>query len=147
MSPFTDTDPKQFIADFYASFHNDLLGSDEDPGLIVDRYHTPDVVQVADGHWMDRDKLVAHTRPVRKNRPSGRWDVHDALVSGDRIAARFTLYVTNRTRDLAIESHMFAQFTDDGRMRQAHILTRTLPADAGPGQPMPEMSERQVRPA
>ncbi|GAA4002985.1 hypothetical protein GCM10022384_57090 [Streptomyces marokkonensis] len=147
MSPFNRTDPKQFIADFYTSFHNDLLDSDEGPGVIVDRYHTPDIVQIADGHRMDRDKLIAHTRPVRKNRPSGRWDVHEALVNGDRIAVRSTLYVRNRSRDLAIETHMFAQFTDDGRMRQAHILTHTLPADTGPVQPTPEVSEGQVRPA
>lgn len=147
MSPFSDTDPKQFIADFYASFHNDLLDSNEDPGLIVDRYHTPDIVQIADGHRMDRDKLIAHTRPVRKNRPSGRWDVHEALVNGDRIAVRSTLYVQNRNRALAIETHMFAQFTDDGRMRQAHILTRTLPAAASQVQPTPEASEGQERPA
>lgn len=147
MSPFEDIDPKQFIADFFASFHNDILNSDEDPGLIVDRYHTPDIVQIADGHRMDRDKLIAHTRPVRKNRPSGRWDVHEALVNGDRIAVRSTLYVQNRKRALTIETHMFAQFTDDGRMRRAHILTRTVPSDAGPGQPTPEVPEGQVRPA
>lgn len=143
MNPLDGTDPKQFIADFFTSFTDDLLRSDEDPALIVDRYHTPDIVQVADGHRMDRDKLIAHTRPVRKNRPSSHMEVHEALVTGDRIAARSTLYVRNRRSNLAIELYFFGQFTPDGRMRQAHMLTRTLPADTDPGQPEPGTPERR----
>jgi hypothetical protein len=104
----------------------ELLRSDEDPALIVDRYHTLDIVQIADGNRIDRDKLIAHTRPVRKNRPSSRMEVHEALVNGEQIAARYTLHVQNRKRDLAIEVYFFGRFAPDGRMRQAHMLTRTL---------------------
>lgn len=129
MNLFDDTDPKQFIADFFTSFNDALLDGDEDPALVVDRYHTPDIVQIADGHRIDRDKLIAHTRPVRKNRPSGRWEVHEALAYGDQIAARYTLHVQNRKRDLAIEVCFFGRFAPDGRMRQAHMLTRTVPAE------------------
>ncbi|OXM51487.1 nuclear transport factor 2 family protein [Amycolatopsis alba] len=129
MKPFTDADPKTFIADFHRSFHDELVNSDEDAGVIVDRYHTPDIVQFADGHRMDRDKLIAHTRPVRKNRPTGRMEVHEAVVNGDRIAARSTLYVTNRKRDLTMEVYFFGEFTPDGRMRRGHTLTRTVPAE------------------
>lgn len=121
-----NTDPKKFIADFFSSYTDELLSSDEDPALIVDRFHTPDIVQIADGHRMDRDKLIAHTRPVRKNRPDGRMEVHEALTDGDTIAARYTLYVRNRKKDLAIEVCFFGQFTPDGRMRRAHMLTRTV---------------------
>ncbi|WP_020667514.1 nuclear transport factor 2 family protein [Amycolatopsis nigrescens] len=128
MRPLSDTDPKQFIADFYAGFNEELLRSDEDPALVVDRYHTPDIVQVADGHRMDRAKLIAHTRPVRKNRFGGRMEVHDAMVDGDRLAARYTLFVENHKRNLTIEVCFFGQFAPDGRMRQAHLLTRTLTA-------------------
>lgn len=119
-------DPKQFVSDFFTSFTEELLESDEDPALIVDRYHTADVVQVADGHRMDRDKLVAHTRPVRKKRASGRMEVHEAIADGDRIAARYTLHVHQRGKDLAIEVCFFGRFAPDGRMRQAHMLTRTI---------------------
>ncbi len=133
MRPLTDTGPKQFIADFFTSFTEELLRSDEDPALIFDRYHTPDIVQVADGHRMDRDKLIAHTRPVRKNRPSSRMDVHEALASDDRIAARYTLHVRQRGKDLAIEVCFFGRFTTDGRMREAHMLTRTVPTTGGAG--------------
>ncbi|MER6170880.1 nuclear transport factor 2 family protein [Streptosporangium sp. NPDC001681] len=143
MSPLHDTNPKQFIADFFTSFTEELLCGDEDLALIVDRYHTPDIVQIADGNRIDRDKLIAHTRPVRKNRPQSRMEVHEALANGDQIAARYTLRVHNRKRDLAIEVYFFGQFAPDGRMRQAHMLTRTLPTDGDPGQPAPTMSDRQ----
>ncbi|WP_340686063.1 nuclear transport factor 2 family protein [Amycolatopsis coloradensis] len=128
MTPFHGTDPKKFIADFHESFHDELVNGDEDAGVIVDRYHTPDIVQIADGHRMDRDKLIAHTRPVRKNRPTARMEVHDAVADGNRIAARSTLHVTNRERDLKLEVYFFGEFTPDGRMRRGHTLTRTVPA-------------------
>ncbi|WP_342772741.1 nuclear transport factor 2 family protein [Nocardia tenerifensis] len=86
-------------------------------------------MQIADGHRMDRDKLIAHTRPVRKNRPSSRIDVHEAIADNNRIAARYTLHVTQRGRELAIEVCFFGQFTPDGRMRRANMLTRTVAAD------------------
>ncbi|WP_432135742.1 nuclear transport factor 2 family protein [Streptomyces sp. bgisy154] len=126
------TDPKRFIADFFTSFTEDLLRSDEDAALIVDRYHTPDIVEIADGHRMDRDKLVAHTRPVRKNRPTIRVEVHDAVAEADRIAARYTLHSSQRGKNLAVEVYFFGRFAPDGRMRQAHMATRIVPAADGP---------------
>jgi hypothetical protein len=128
MHALAGTDPQRFIADFYTSFTRDLLG-DDDPAAVVDRYHTPDIVQVADGHRMDRDTLIAHTRPVRKNRSTARMEVHDALADGDRIAARYTLHVHQRGKDLRIEVCFFGRFAADGRMRAANMLTRSVPAD------------------
>ncbi|NGO70147.1 nuclear transport factor 2 family protein [Streptomyces boncukensis] len=122
------TEPGRFIADFITSFTEELLASDDDAAGIVDRYHTADIVQVADGHRMDRAKLIAHTRPVRKNRPSARVEVHEALADGDRIAARYTLHVQQRGKRLAIEVSFFGQFTADGRMRRGDMLTRAVPA-------------------
>ncbi|SEK65093.1 nuclear transport factor 2 family protein [Nonomuraea pusilla] len=128
MNRLSDTDPRKFIADFVMSFTEDLLRDDEDPAAVVDRYHTPEIVQIADGHRIDRDKLIAHTRPVRKNRPTCRVEVHEALADGDALAARYTLHTRMRGKDLSIEAHFFGHFAEDGRMRRAHILTRTLPA-------------------
>ncbi|SFB43802.1 SnoaL-like domain-containing protein [Amycolatopsis marina] len=132
MGSLARTDPKQFIADFVTSFTEDIVHTDEDAGQIVDRYHTPDVVQIADGHRLDRDKLIAHTRPVRKKKPTARVEVHEALTDGEQLAARYTLHVEDTKRDLAIEVHFFGRFAADGRMRQANILTRTLPAPGFP---------------
>ncbi|MGA4845238.1 nuclear transport factor 2 family protein [Streptomyces sp. G5(2025)] len=125
--PFGD-DPKKFIADFITSFHEALLRDDaaEDPERVFDRFHTPDIVQTADGHRMDRAKLIAHTRPVRKTRPGNRVEVHEAQADGDRLAARYTLHVETRKKSLAIEVYFFGRFAADGRMRRSHMLTRTL---------------------
>lgn len=125
MPTFTGTDPAQFIANFFESFTADLVDTDEDAARIVDRFHTPDVVQIADGHRIDRDTLIAHARPVRKTRPRCRLDVHEAFGRNDRIAARYTMHIRQRGTDLAIEVCFFGQFTADGRMRSAHLLTRT----------------------
>lgn len=129
MPTFTGTDPAGFIADFFTSFNEHLLADDEDAAVVVDRFHTPDIVQVADGHRMDRDKLIAHTRPIRKNRPTSHIDVHEAIADNDRIAARYTMHVSQRGREFAIEVCFFGQFTSDGRMREAHMLTRTASTD------------------
>ncbi|MGW3343105.1 nuclear transport factor 2 family protein [Nonomuraea rubra] len=120
------TDPKTFIADFFTSLSDDLVNTDEDAAVIIDRYHTPDIMQFADGNPIDRDKLIAHTRPVRKNRPESRMEVHEAYTDGDRLAARYTLHVRQRGKDLAIDVHFFGRFTPDGRMREAHLLTRSV---------------------
>lgn len=129
MPAFPTADPATFIADFFTSFTEHLLADDEDAATVVDRFHTHDIVQIADGHRIDRDKLIAHTRPVRKNRPHSHIDVHEAITDNDRLAARYTLHVTQRGTDLAIEVCFFGQFTPEGRMRRAHMLTRTIPTE------------------
>ncbi|HEY3682716.1 MAG TPA: nuclear transport factor 2 family protein [Streptosporangiaceae bacterium] len=128
MNARLETDPGVFIAAFFTDFTADLLRDDTDPAEIVDRYHTPDIVQIADGNRIDRAKLIAHTRPVRKNRPEGRIEVHEAYATADHLAARYTLHVHQRGKTLAIDVHFFGHFTPDGRMREAHMLTRSTTA-------------------
>lgn len=135
MTTFNDTDPKQFIADFLNSYSEEFIYGDEDPSVVVDRYHTPDIVEIADGIRMDRDKLIAHAKPLRKNRPSGRMEVHDAIAHGDQIAARYTMYVHQRGKDLTIEVYFFGRFAADGRMRESHQLTRTVTPPPQPTAP------------
>lgn len=126
MSFLKDADPAQFLTDFYDRFNHDLIHTDEDAAAIVDRFYTPDIVQITDGHRMDRDKLIAHMRPIRKNKPTARWEVHGAVATGDQLAAHCTMHVKQRKRALVIELHTFARFTDDGRMCESHGLTRTI---------------------
>ncbi|MEU9609063.1 nuclear transport factor 2 family protein [Streptomyces sp. NPDC048057] len=138
MPPFQDdfqNDPKKFIADFYTSFTEEILHSGDEPGAIVDRFHEPGFVQVADGNVIDREKLMAHLRPVRKNAVSGRMEVHDALVDGDLLAARYTLHVTGRKGDTVSDVHFFGRFAPDGRMRRAHVFSRTHRVDAADAAP------------
>ncbi|ADD44966.1 nuclear transport factor 2 family protein [Stackebrandtia nassauensis] len=120
-----DADPAQFLIDFYDALNHDLIETDEDAAVVIDRYHTPDIVQIADGHAIDREKLIAHTRPIRKNKPTARMDVHEAIATGDQLAARYTLHVNNRKRDLVMDVFLFARFTPDGRMRESHVVTST----------------------
>jgi hypothetical protein len=56
----------------------------------MDLSHTPDIVRVSDEIRLDRTKLLARIHPAHKNLTSFRYE---ALVSGDRIAARFTIHV------------------------------------------------------
>lgn len=133
MYPLAEKDPGRFIADFFTSFTEDLLRSDEDAAPIVDRYHTPDVVEIADGYRIDREGLIQHAIPIRRNRPAIRVEVHEALADGDRIAARYTMHVRYPKKQLAIEVHFFGEFAPDGRMRRSNMSTRTLPARTGGG--------------
>jgi predicted ester cyclase len=125
-----DRDPARFLTDFFTSFTADALRSDADPAGGVDRYHTPDVVQVADGVRLDRERLIAHLRPIRKNLQEYRFDVHEAVADGDTVAARLTIHGRMRTSGtVATLVHLFAEFAPDGRLRRAHQLTRTLAGD------------------
>lgn len=128
MSASRFVDPERFIADFLTTFSREVVRSDEDLAKIVDRYHTPDVVQIADGIRLDREKLIAHAAPIRQRRPDTRVEVHEALEDDGRIAARYTLSVLDSRRELAIEVSFFGQFAPDGRLQRAHLLTRPLPA-------------------
>ncbi|HEY9428107.1 MAG TPA: nuclear transport factor 2 family protein [Gemmatimonadaceae bacterium] len=133
MYPFDQKDPGRFIADFFTSFTEDLLRSDEDAAMIVDRYHTPDIVEIADGYRIDREGLIEHAIPIRRNRPTIRVEAHEALADGDRIAALYTMHVRYPKKRLAIEVHFFGEFAPDGRMRRSNMSTRILPADANGG--------------
>ncbi|MFG1870515.1 nuclear transport factor 2 family protein [Micromonospora arborensis] len=146
--------PKEFITNFFTSFMSDLVRGDDDPAVVVDRYHTPDIVQVADGHQMDRAKLIAHTRPARKHQTGARWEVHEAIADGDRVAARYTLHFQTAKREGSVDVHFFGQFAADGRMRRAHMLTRSVPVKASDAAPaensstlsLPEAPDRRSLP-
>ncbi|GHE59923.1 hypothetical protein GCM10014715_11580 [Streptomyces spiralis] len=43
--------------------------------------------------------------------------------------AATALHSSQRGRDLAVEVYFFGRFAPDGRMRQAHMTTRTVPVD------------------
>lgn len=129
MKPNSRHTPEQFIANFFTSFTAATVADDNDPAAIVDRFHTADIVQIADGIRIDRDRLIAHLRPVRKKLTDYRFEVHEALADGDRIAARMTVHATMRKGDtVTTEVFLFGEFDADGRMRHAHQLTRAVPA-------------------
>lgn len=127
MRPLETETPEQFVADFFTSFTEAAVHGPQEPAALMARYHTRDVVQIADGVRLDRDRLTAHLGPVRRNLTEFRFDVHEAPADGNRIAARFTIHALMRKREpITTRVHMLAEFTADGLLRWAEQLTRTI---------------------
>lgn len=117
------SDPATFLESFFTGITNSVI-SGTDAETLVDRHHTHDIVQHVDGRAMDRERLVAHFRPVARSLTDYRIDVHEAIADGARIAARFTIHATLRDRDFCTGVAFFGEFTDDGRLRRSHQFTR-----------------------
>jgi SnoaL-like domain len=127
MGAILNTDPERDLATFLASMAERLTFGDEDPATVVSRYYSPDFEQYNDGIRLDRDKLVQHVGPARKNVVRVRTDVHDALVSGDRFAAHYTLEVEMRKgATLVNEVYLLGRFAPDGRIRRIDSTTRAI---------------------
>ncbi|MEU7899349.1 nuclear transport factor 2 family protein [Nonomuraea sp. NPDC049152] len=104
----------------------ELAFSQEDPATIVDRYYTPDLEYRNDGITLDRQRLIDHAGPARKNSRELNIQVHETLLDGDRAAARYTMTVrTRKDKTLQIEVYLFAQLAPDGRVRRVDSITRT----------------------
>ena len=94
------------------------------------RYHTDDFVLRNDGLPLDRRRLLDHVRAGRRNATGAHVEVHDALVSGMRVAARYTLTAEMRRGGvIATEIHMFGELAPDGRLRRVEQLTRDVSAE------------------
>ncbi|MBB2746220.1 UNVERIFIED_ORG: hypothetical protein FHR35_006083 [Microbispora rosea subsp. rosea] len=105
----------------------ELAFSREDPATIVDRYYTPDLEYRNDGIVLDRQRLIDHARPARRNARELEIEVHDTLIDDDRAAARYTMTVLARKdTTLQIEVHLFARFAPDGRVQRVDSITRTV---------------------
>lgn len=129
MKPLETKSPEQFIADFFTDFTEAAVQGAQEPTEVMSRFYTRDVVQYADGLRLDWDRLAAHLRPVRKNLTGFRFEVHEAVADGTRIAARFTIHARMRkSGPISTRVHLFAEFTEDGLMRRSEQLTRTLPS-------------------
>lgn len=116
------------LAIYLTSYPDEMAFGHDEPAAILDRYHTTDVELYSDGILFDREKLIAHAHPTRKNVVSCQVEVHEAMVSGDRVAARYTLDAAMRKgRAVVMEIYMFGQLAPDGRIRRITQITRTLP--------------------
>ncbi|MFI7281389.1 nuclear transport factor 2 family protein [Micromonospora chersina] len=124
--------PRDDLAHYLRSYVREMAFGEEDPDLVMDRYHTPDIAWRTDGLHLDRARLIAHARPVRRNVTRCDVDVLDTLVCGDRVAARYTMTAVTRGRTVVTEIHMFGRLAPDGRLRRIDQLTRTPPATAQP---------------
>ena len=112
--------------DFYESFTREVVAGG-DAAAVVDRYYTPDVEQVVDGITLDRQRLIDHLRPVRKNLVSYSYDVHEAIRTDHRVAARFTIHAEmRRGRMISTEVYLFGELAPDGRVRRTTQATRDV---------------------
>ena len=113
------------VAAYLTGYPRELVFGDDDAAITFDRYHVPDFVLRNDGVPLRRDQLVAHVRPARRNVVGLTVDVHEALVNGDRVAARYTLVAEMRQgHTVRTEIHMFGRLAPDGRLREVDQLTR-----------------------
>ncbi|MEU1725199.1 nuclear transport factor 2 family protein [Actinomadura sp. ATCC 39365] len=123
------------LADFLTTYTRDMAVSAEEPATIIDRYFVPDFEYCNDGLVIDRQRMIDHVRPVRRNVDTEAMaagdragvEIHETLVSGDRIAARWTLRTKLRKgRTFAAEIFMFGRLAPDGRIRRIDQTTRQL---------------------
>jgi hypothetical protein len=127
MSKISAESAAEFVEGFYDSFTQEVLAGGQEAAVVVDRYFTPDVVQVADGVVLDREKLIAHLRPVRKNLVAWRYEVHEAVRDEDKLAARFTIHAEMRKgRTISTEVYLFGELAPDGRIRRTTQATRDV---------------------
>jgi hypothetical protein len=115
------------LSDYLVRYPQEVAFGDEEPTAVLDRYHCPEFELWNDGLLLDRDRLLAHMRPARRNATAISTEVHQALVYGDRVAARYTLTATlRRGAVVATEIAAFGRLSPDGRLRRLDQLTRVV---------------------
>ncbi|MEV4251624.1 nuclear transport factor 2 family protein [Spirillospora sp. NPDC049652] len=121
---------EQDLSEFLVAYTRDMVEPDQDPAEILARYFVPDFEYCNDGLVIERERMLAHVRGLRKRlKPSdiGSVDVHDAVLSGDRFAARYTLDVAMaKGGDFRAEVYMFGRLAADGRIHRVDQTTRDL---------------------
>jgi len=122
--------PRTDLAAYLVRYPQEAGLGDEDPATVLDRYHTPDYELVNDGVLLDRKRLLDHIRPARKRAAGVRVEVEQALVDGDRVAARYRLIAEMRKGStITTEIYMFGELAADGRLCRATQVTRTISSE------------------
>jgi len=122
----SDLTAAEFVQNFFDSFTREVIAG-HDAAELVDRYYTPGIAVIADGVTLDRQRLIDHLRPVRKNLVDGSYDVHEAVRDGDRLAARFTIHAKmRRGRTISTEVFLFGEVAPDGRIRRTTQASRDV---------------------
>ncbi|WP_336214007.1 nuclear transport factor 2 family protein [Nonomuraea sp. LPB2021202275-12-8] len=112
---------------FLTVLPDELAYGEEDPGSVLDRYYVPGFEYHNDGITLDRQRLIDHVRPVRRNLVSSRIEVGDVLVGEDRASARYTVHsVLRKGKVLTLEVYLFAAFAPDGRVSRVDSITRLV---------------------
>ncbi|MBM7494441.1 hypothetical protein JOD64_005663 [Micromonospora luteifusca] len=121
--------PGRNLGAYLMGYPVEVAFGEDDAAAVFDRYHTPDFVLYNDGIPLDREKLLAHVRPARRRAASVHTELHETLVSGDRVAAKYVLTaVMVKGAVITTEIYMFGQLARDGRLQRVDQLTRLVPA-------------------
>ena len=128
--------PGDDLHGYLTNYPQEISFGDEPAEDVFDRYHTPDYVLYNDGLPLDREKLLAHVRPVRKRASRIYVEVHDTVRQDDRVAARYTLGAVMRKggNTIVTEIYLFGQLAADGRLQRGDQISRTLPAGESPSE-------------
>jgi len=119
--------PGQDIREYLISYPHELAFGADDAQVVFERHHTLDFVLVNDGQPLNRSVLLAHVQSSRKNVTSVQVEVHEVLVSADRVAARYTLTaVMRKARVVTTEIYMFGRLAADGRLEHIDQITRNI---------------------
>ncbi|MCW6005701.1 nuclear transport factor 2 family protein [Micromonospora sp. CPCC 205371] len=122
--------PRTDLRGYLVRYPQEAGLGDEDPAMVLDRYHAPDYELVNDGVLLDRKRLLDHIHPARKRAVGLRVEVEQALVDGDQVAARYRLIAKLRKGGtITTEIYMFGELAADGRLRRTVQATRTIPSD------------------
>jgi hypothetical protein len=132
--PGTHLTPATDLAGYLTRYAEEMTIGDEEPGTVMDRYHTPDYEMVSDGLLLDRQRLLDHARSGRKRVTAAKVEVDEALIDGDRVAARYRLTASMRKGNvISTEIYMFGRLAADGRLHRVTQSTRTIPTDGAAG--------------
>ncbi|MFE0812910.1 nuclear transport factor 2 family protein [Streptomyces sp. NPDC058794] len=127
------TTPEAFVDQFFNSYVKEVVLTDIDPEKGVDRFYTPDFTQVSDGTETTRAQLAEHVPAARQTFAAMRYEVHEALLSGDALATRLTFHAEFKAGgSIEVEFYVFAEVADDRRLRRIHQVTRTVKNDMAP---------------
>jgi hypothetical protein len=127
-----DNLPGRNLGAYLTGYPVEVAFGDDEASVVFDRYHTPDFVLYNDGIPLDRERLLAHVRPARRRAARVHTEVHETLVSGDRVAAHYTLTaVMIKGNVIATEIYMFGRLAGDGRLQRLDQLTRPVPEAQG----------------
>jgi hypothetical protein len=109
------------LTDFLSTYPHAVIYDEEGPGAVLDRYFAPDFEWHADGIALDRQRIIDHTRPARKKGTKAEVEVHTAMVSGDKVAAHYTLVATDK-KTVTVEIFMVGHLAPDGRLARVDQL-------------------------
>lgn len=130
MTGTAQSTPGTDLTAYLTNYPREVAFGNEKPDTVFDRYHTNDFVLVNDGLPLDRERLLAHMRPARKNALEVRTEVHETLTSGDRVAARYTLTaVMRRGIPIVTDIYLFGRLAADGRLHRVDQISRDVTPD------------------